>query len=203
MFRPTKKRLKCERRSALVPMWWTFLQDKDLGHKMGIVSKHVLTVTVIDPDTHLQVEVEIRKLDSGLLVGFDECFLSHMEDEDRIRNPYGPGLIEVPSDENMRPERLTSLVLTSNLGEVHGVLNVPSSLAANLNEAASIAEYYSQQIHAVDADSGFANVASWIRDKNGDDDERPMTSSFVHGSKCSICGGDDHSSQDCTRPFYQ
>ena len=48
-------------------------------------SKFIKMVTVIDPDTKLPCEVEIRKLDNGALVGLDGAFLAQSED-----TPYDP-----------------------------------------------------------------------------------------------------------------
>jgi hypothetical protein len=49
-------------------------------------SKYVKTVTVIDPDTKGEVEIEIRKLANGGMVGLDASFLSQTDDE--IYSPY-------------------------------------------------------------------------------------------------------------------
>jgi hypothetical protein len=59
----------------------------------------VMRVTVIDPDSKLPVEVEIRKcVESGAMVGIDGSYLEQEVDE--VRNPYNPGLLDVPSDED-------------------------------------------------------------------------------------------------------
>ena len=66
-------------------------------------TKFVQVVEVRDPDTKLPVEVEIRKLANGLLVGLDGCFLQQMEDGDVLNNPYANGLLVVPADESKPP----------------------------------------------------------------------------------------------------
>lgn len=65
-----------------------------------ITSKPVCVVCVIDPDTKLEVEVEIRKLPSGLMVGFDGVYL---ESNDPVYNPYSLLVeeVEIPDNEEM------------------------------------------------------------------------------------------------------
>lgn len=59
----------------------------------------VTCLTVIDPDSKLPVEVEIRKcVESGAMVGIDGSYLEQEVDE--IRNPYNPGLLGIPDDED-------------------------------------------------------------------------------------------------------
>ena len=49
---------------------------------------YVAKITVIDPDTKLPVEMEIRKIvDSGAMIGIDMSFLEKWHGE-YIRNPY-------------------------------------------------------------------------------------------------------------------
>lgn len=63
-------------------------------------STPVQTVTVIDPDTNLPVEVEIRKLASGAIVGFDGSYLAQLEEGENPIHPYHPdAVVVVPSDE--------------------------------------------------------------------------------------------------------
>lgn len=60
-------------------------------------STFVTTVTVLDPDTKLPVEVEIRKLESGEMVGLDG---SSVEDYGGFFSPYKKStLFLVPDDE--------------------------------------------------------------------------------------------------------
>lgn len=69
--------------------------------KQLIRSTHVATVTVIDPDTKLPVEVEIRKLESGPMVGLDGAYLAQLDDaSDNPNSPYDDNAsIIVPDDE--------------------------------------------------------------------------------------------------------
>ena len=65
------------------------------------MTKHVATITVLDPDTKLPVEVEIRKdPESGAMIGFDGSFLHQMGDEDVVVSPYDGARIGIPDDEN-------------------------------------------------------------------------------------------------------
>ena len=48
-------------------------------------SRFVQKLVVIAPDTKLECEVEIHKLDDGTLVGLDGAFLANSED-----TPYSP-----------------------------------------------------------------------------------------------------------------
>jgi len=65
-----------------------------------IATKPVTIVTVIDPDTYLPVEVEIRKLvDSGGMVGIDGSFLE--QDVGPIYSPYDKGTeLDIPDNEH-------------------------------------------------------------------------------------------------------
>jgi hypothetical protein len=66
--------------------------------KTKINSKFVQTVTVIDPDTLAEVEVEIRKLETGPMVGLDCSFLA--QTDDTPNSPYDSfGVITIPDDE--------------------------------------------------------------------------------------------------------
>jgi hypothetical protein len=138
-------------------------------------TKYVCTVTVFDPDTNLPVEVEIRKcVKSGALVGLDGSFLE--QEPDVVRNPYNKGNLNIPDE--VRAVRCvpTQLILTSNLGEVHGAVTVPFDLVTN-NEAMEylrgVAEEYNQRIMEEQPESPTAGdkhaVACWIREKNGDE----------------------------------
>jgi hypothetical protein len=72
-------------------------------------TKHVQTVTVIDPDTGGEVEVEIRKdMVTGAMVGLDGSYLEN--DVGEVHDPYNGGeLLDVPDDEN--------IILCSNCGK--------------------------------------------------------------------------------------
>lgn len=58
--------------------------EKDEMKSIG--SKYVASVLVTDPDTKLNVEVEIRKLETGLMVGLDAVFLEKTDDD--AYSPY-------------------------------------------------------------------------------------------------------------------
>lgn len=61
-------------------------------------SKYVATVTVIDPDTNAPVEVEIRKLETGPMIGLDGCFLEQTDDD--AFSPYDADTkISIPDNE--------------------------------------------------------------------------------------------------------
>lgn len=53
-----------------------------------IQTKYVTTVTVTDPDSGLPVEVEIRKLETGPMVGIDGSFLEQLADDEQPFSPY-------------------------------------------------------------------------------------------------------------------
>lgn len=63
------------------------------------MSKFVSIITVTDPDTGNKCDVEIRKLENGLLIGLDGCYLHAMGDEDVIISPYDGSEVEIPTDE--------------------------------------------------------------------------------------------------------
>lgn len=63
-----------------------------------IATKYVQTVTVIDPDSHLEVEVEIRKLETGAMVGIDGSWLD--QDIGPCYSPYDRNMrLVIPDDE--------------------------------------------------------------------------------------------------------
>lgn len=63
------------------------------------MTKHVKTVTVIDPDTCGRVEVEIRKLvESGVMVGFDGSYLDQLGEDEHPLNPYENDCLAVIPD---------------------------------------------------------------------------------------------------------
>jgi len=74
--------------------------SRQVGESAWIGSKPVCLVTVMDPDTHLPVEVEIRKMDTGPMVGFDGSFLEQLDEDEHPRSPYDEdALVIVPDDE--------------------------------------------------------------------------------------------------------
>jgi hypothetical protein len=72
-----------------------------------IESQFVQKVTVVDPDTRLDVEVEIRKMATGPMIGLDGSFLDQLGPKecpsrrgmDNPRSPYDNSIINVPDDE--------------------------------------------------------------------------------------------------------
>jgi len=61
-------------------------------------STFVKFVTVIDPDNNQPVELEVRKLATGAIVGFDAPYLEAQSGP--IFSPYHPGMqVEIPDDE--------------------------------------------------------------------------------------------------------
>ena len=63
-----------------------------------IKSKFVQVVTVTDPDTKLPVEVEIRKLETGGMVGIDASYLE--QEVGPVYSPFDKGIeIDIPDDE--------------------------------------------------------------------------------------------------------
>lgn len=63
---------------------------------MKINGKYVTTITVVDPDSKGEVQVEIYKLDSGAMVGIDGSFLES-ETEAPVYSPYDKG-VEIHPD---------------------------------------------------------------------------------------------------------
>lgn len=55
-----------------------------------IKSKFVKIISVIDPDSNLPVEIEIRKLETGAMVGIDGSFLE--QDVGKVYSPYDKGV---------------------------------------------------------------------------------------------------------------
>ena len=62
-----------------------------------INSKYITTVKVIDPDSNKEVEVEIRKLETGGILGIDCGFLEKTSKD--VYSPYKPGYYVNVSDE--------------------------------------------------------------------------------------------------------
>ena len=54
-----------------------------------INSKYITTVRVIDPDSDQEVEIEIRKLATGGMLGIDCGFLE--KTTKKVYSPYKPG----------------------------------------------------------------------------------------------------------------
>jgi hypothetical protein len=67
----------------------------------SIRSQFVTKVTVIDPDSGGPVEIEIRKLESGPMVGIDGSFLE--QDVGPVNSPYDLGFTINISDDEQQP----------------------------------------------------------------------------------------------------
>ena len=71
---------------------------RSLVDQEPIKTMFVQSVTVIDPDSKQAVEVEIRKLESGGMVGIDGSWLA--QDEGPVYSPYDKGVeLVIPDDE--------------------------------------------------------------------------------------------------------
>ena len=63
-----------------------------------IKSKFVQVIDVVDPDTGVIVEIEIRKLATGAMVGIDGSYLE--QEVGDVYSPYDKDeVIEIPDDE--------------------------------------------------------------------------------------------------------
>jgi len=63
-----------------------------------IKTKFVSHVTVTDPDSGLPVELEIRKLETGAMVGIDGSYLE--QDVGQVFSPYDENCpLEIPDNE--------------------------------------------------------------------------------------------------------
>ena len=63
-----------------------------------IESKFVKVIEVIDPDTNAPIEIEIRKLDTGAMIGLDGSYLE--QDVGVVYSPYDRAeIINIPDNE--------------------------------------------------------------------------------------------------------
>lgn len=63
-----------------------------------IGSVFVKVITVVDPDTGDEIEVEIRKMETGSMIGIDGSYLD--QDVGPVYSPYDKGYeIDIPDDE--------------------------------------------------------------------------------------------------------
>ena len=60
-------------------------------------SEIVAEVNLIGGET-----IEIRRLDNGLLVGFDAAYTEQLADGEHPNNPYGDGKVIIPDDEHQK-----------------------------------------------------------------------------------------------------
>lgn len=66
--------------------------------EIPIKTKHVCVITVVDPDSNLPVDLEIRKMETGGMVGIDASFLE--QDVGDVYSPYDEGFtLDIPDDE--------------------------------------------------------------------------------------------------------
>jgi hypothetical protein len=73
----------------------------------------VQVVTVTDPDSKLPVEIEIRKLESGGMVGIDASWLA--ADGSATYSPYDKGVeLDIPDDELPETVSNTSEIVMRN-----------------------------------------------------------------------------------------
>ena len=57
---------------------------------MKIKTKQLNTITVIDPDTQLEVSVVLFKMETGGIVGIDESFLANTDEP--VYSPFDVGV---------------------------------------------------------------------------------------------------------------
>jgi hypothetical protein len=63
-----------------------------------IRSRFVIVVTVTDPDSNLPVDVEIRKLENGAMMGIDASYLD--QDVGPVYSPFDRNMeVCIPDDE--------------------------------------------------------------------------------------------------------
>ena len=73
--------------------------EDDNTPPLHVASMFVKTITVRDPDTGGNVELEIRKLSTGPMVGIDGSYLD--QDVGPVYSPYDKGVaIHIPDDED-------------------------------------------------------------------------------------------------------
>lgn len=73
--------------------------NKPAGEPRGAIkTKFVTVIVVTDPETKQPVEIEIRKMATGPMVGIDGSWLE--QDVGDTHSPYDPGvLLDIPEDE--------------------------------------------------------------------------------------------------------
>jgi len=122
---------------------------KTLFQSMGeaqVKSTHVKTIMLETGE-----EVEIRRLEGGVLVGFDGAYLSQLVDGEHPNNPYDDGKIVVPDDEyEPTPKPTGQIVLTDDVGGggpyLHGILDMkPGEAVENTKVAIEAAREQASQ----------------------------------------------------------
>lgn len=142
-----------------------------------VLTKHVTTITVIDPfNDNMPVELDIRKLDSGELVGLDGQYLEQVADAEQPHNPYRPGRMLVPDDE-----------VTNSVQSVDASPIAPDFYYLDLPDVNSIRA----AIGSSDAEGAWTNIGqfttkaeaiAFIRANIGDCDEDGRISLLTEGS---------------------
>ena len=61
-----------------------------------VTSKFVGIIQVIDPDSGLEIEIELRKLETGGMIGLDGAYLQSLCEGENPNNPYDDGKILIP-----------------------------------------------------------------------------------------------------------
>jgi len=86
------------RSDAMLVLCQTMLAEVDGDESVEKIDTQYVTVTSVeDPYTHQEVEVEIRKLASGPMVGIDASVFDADID---VYSPYDPGtILYIPDDE--------------------------------------------------------------------------------------------------------
>src|SRR5207249_4747791 len=84
----------------------------------AVMTKCIGTIQVIDPVTGNLVEVELRKLETGGIVGLDGSYLDDLADDEQPNNPCDDGKIIVPDDEtDPMPSLNRHYILAFSCGE--------------------------------------------------------------------------------------
>lgn len=126
-------------------------------------SKHVLTITVIDPDTNLPVEIEIRKNVTGEMFGLP--FERPMTAEEEL---------EVGQVVN----EMTICSLVDSYGNCLGVVQVPQAMTklhrTKLQAVQNYANLHNQYVcfhEGIGTVTDMPALLNWIEERNGKEDE--------------------------------
>ncbi len=173
---------------------WAMSGDEDeeyLGMDKGEETKFVARVTVVDPDSHGEVEVEIRKIvEGGSMVGLDGSFLE--QDVGCVYSPYDFGVrLRVPDDEEKSLSRAEQLLKDAidGLVEFYPELTRPD-LLAEIKEEVKVRDTGNDQSDYENAKDQVEKLAiEWqekLRNEEVEDEE------FLKGEMadecCEVCG---------------
>lgn len=61
-------------------------------------ANYVAEVTVLDPDSHLPVQLAIYKCANGAMFGVDSAFIVGLSDDDPVSSPFTGELIMLQGD---------------------------------------------------------------------------------------------------------